>query len=91
MINVDEINTEIVKLESQPTSYATIERLSWLYTVRDHIAPVTGADIPKGDSEYYCACAGRSINEIMSIMDELMSTLMVIQPRLYEAVLAKLS
>ena len=96
MINLDEINGEIAKLESQPASYGSIEKLSWLYIVRDHLtispAPaVTGKEIPQGNSEFCCACAGKSINQVMDVMDELMDALMIIQPRLYDAVLVKLS
>ena len=92
MINLDEISSEIAKLESQPASYGTIQKLSWLYTVRDHLTPAPkGNEIPKGDSEFCCACAGKSINQVMEIMDELMDALMIIQPRLYDAVLVKLS
>ena len=98
MINLDEINGEIAKLESQPATYITIERLAWLYIVRDHltISPVSvpavrGIEIPHGDSDYMCACSGKTIDDVMAVMDELMSALMVIQPRLYNAVMERLS
>ena len=98
MINLDEINGEITKLESQPTTYITIERLAWLYIVRDHqtISPasvpaVTGIEIPQGESEFMRACAGKTISEVMAVMDELMEVLMAIQPRLYDAVMDKLT
>ena len=92
MINLEEINGEISKLESQPASYSTIEKLSWLYTVRDHIKSVPiGDSMPKGESEYYCACCNKSIGEVMEVMDDLMDALMVLQPRLYNIVMAKLS
>ena len=87
---IDEINSEIAKLESQPASYANIERLAWLYVVRDHLTDVRG-NVPEGNSEYYCACSGKSVSEIMAIMDELMDALAVLQPRLYHAVLMKLN
>ena len=97
MINLDEINGEIAKLESQPSTYITIERLAWLYVVRDHLTvspvtvpAVTGIEIPQGESEYMCACAGKTINQVMEIMDELMQTLLIIQPRLYNAVMNRL-
>lgn len=88
---IDEINSEIAKLESLPASYANIERLAWLYIVRDHLTGVSGSEIPKGKSEYFCACAGKSVSEVMAVMDDLMDALMVIQPRLYSAVMEKLS
>ena len=97
MINLDEINGEIAKLESQPSTYITIERLAWLYIVRDHltVSPVSvpavaGLEIPQGDSEFMCNCAGKTINQVMQIIDELMTTLSIIQPRLYSAVMDRL-
>ena len=88
---IDEINSEIAKLESLPASYQNIERLAWLYIVRDHLTEPVSGEMPKGKSEYFCACAGKSISEVMMVMDELMDTLLVIQPRLYQAVLMKLN
>ena len=88
MISLDEINDEIAKLESQPASYATIEKLSWLYTVKDHLSP--GGGIPSGKSEYMCACKKKSVPEVMDVMDELMDALVIIQPKLYYAVMDKL-
>ena len=89
---IDEINSEIAKLESQPASYQNIERLAWLYIVRDHLSntrPV--GEVPQGESEYFCACAGKSVSEVMGVMDELMDVLMIMHPRLYSAVLTKLN
>ena len=94
MINLDEINVEIEKLENQPVTYTNIQRLSWLYTVRDHNMigqkPSISGTIPDGDSEFMCACRCGSVESIMSIMDELMDTINVLQPRLYDAVMQKL-
>lgn len=89
MINLDEINSEIAKLESQGTTYATIERLSWLYTVRDHIAEQPKGKIPDGESDFRKCCSGKAICEVMDVMDELMETLLIIQPRLYDVVMDK--
>ena len=98
MVNLDEINGEIAKLENQPSTYITIERLAWLYIVRDHLTvspvsvpAVSGLDIPHGDSDFMCGCAGKTINQVMEIMDELMETLSIIQPRLYDAVMDRLA
>ena len=90
MIDIEEINSEIAKLESQLTSYAVIQKLSWLYIVRDHLKPTPVGEIPHGDSDFMKCCAGKSVCEIMGVTDELMSVLMVIQPRLYNAVMDKL-
>lgn len=89
MISLEEINGEILKLESQQTTYAVIERLSWLYTVRDHLSPVSG-EIPHGRSEFMQACSGKKVCDIMEVIDEMMSVIQAVQPRLYHAVLEKL-
>ena len=87
MIDLNEINGEIEKLENEPLSYGTIQKLAWLYTVRDHANhPVVEC---YGDSECMKACAGKPMNEIMTVLDELMATLQIIQPRLYDAVMSK--
>ena len=43
------------------------------------------------DSEFARAVDGREQREIMPVMDELMETLSIIQPRLYNAVMDKLA
>ena len=88
MANLDEINGEISRLESQAATYASIERLAWLYIVRDHLS--SGNEIPRGESEYMCACAGKTISQVMEIMDEMMETIHAIHPRLYAAVMDRL-
>lgn len=44
-----------------------------------------------GDSEFCKLVNGRNQSEVIPIIDELMSTLQVIQPRLYDAVMRKFS
>ena len=44
-----------------------------------------------GDSEFAELVNGREQKEVMPILDELLETLKVIQPRLYDAVMGKLS
>ena len=92
MINLDEINGEIAKLEAQATTYQVIERLAWLYIVRDHITlqKPSGVVQDVGGSEVMTACCGKPTADVMAVFDELMSTLQVIQPRAYEAILKKL-
>ena len=43
------------------------------------------------DTEFARAIDGREQSEVLPVMDELMSTLNVIQPRLYDAVMNKLA
>ena len=87
MISIEELNSEIDKLLEQPSSYTQIERLSWLYTVRDHL----DQPVPHGDSAFMQICGGKSVCDVMEVMDELMNSLLIIQPRLYDAVMQKIS
>lgn len=98
MLNIDEINGEIARLERQPLTYVTVERLAWLYIVRDHtvlaseplVKTNTEKTAPGGDSDFCKACEGKSIESVMDVVDELMDTLHVMQPRVYNAVMQKL-
>ena len=86
MITVEEINSEITRLEAQPQSYQTISTLADLYTVRDHIR------LPLSDgTDFQKACAGKRVNDILAIFDELMETLMMMQPRMYDLVMKRLT
>ena len=94
MISKDILNKEILELESHDTTYATCERLAWLYIVRDHL---TGQEqkqpIPlsiSGDSEFLKAVNGKDSHKAWAIMDELMDTLKIINNRAYESVLNKI-
>lgn len=43
-----------------------------------------------GDSDFYRAISGRKAGEIWPVMNELMDTIMVINPRLYDGVMRQL-
>lgn len=82
----------------------TCMKLAAYYTIRDHLggsgnAPVlpvrSFASAPEvieweGDSEFAQAIRGRSVSYIMPIIDELMETVEVLQPRLYAGVMRKI-
>ena len=52
MLDIEEINKEIEKLENRETSYSVCEKLAVLYTVRDHMmknkntSPMVSNEIP---------------------------------------------
>ena len=94
MINPDKVNEEILMLERKDTTYATCERLAWLYIVRDHITTQqahqpTPLDI-SGDSEFLQVVDGKDSAAAWAIIDELMSTLAVVNNRVYASVLTKM-
>ena len=86
MVNLDEVNAEIARLEAQELSYQTISKLADLYTVREHsrITQTDGTDFLK-------LCAGRNVKDVIDLFDELMSALMVMQPKMYDAVIRRLT
>lgn len=84
----------------------TCLKLAAYYTIEDHLFGKTepiitqsysyAAEEPKemitynSDSEFGEVIRRKDINEVLSIMDELMDTLNVVNRRLYEGVMAKL-
>lgn len=98
MIIIDEINGEIAKLEAQTQTYQTIERLAALYTVRDHntipTMEITRTETSpvevEATSPFLSLCAGEPVCDVLAVMDELMSTIQVMMPRLYDGVMRRL-
>lgn len=43
-----------------------------------------------GDSEFLESVAGKPINDVMLVMDELMESMKVLQPRIYDSVIRKI-
>ena len=54
-------------------------------------APIRNTVEINSDSEFARAIDGRDLDEVFPIIDELMETLQLIQPRLYDAVMMKLA
>lgn len=95
MIDLETIEREINDLEARgDTTYSLCERLSWLYTVRDHIRPEAEASKKTQElrgSEFLDAASGVSYPGLMRILDEHMEAMKVVQPREYERVMAKIA
>lgn len=104
MISIAEIDKAIAEHERGDATYSNCERLAWLYIVRDHLAEDRGAhreESPKENhsqthieaneiSDFLKAVKGKDERKIFTIMDELMQTIHVIQPRVYDAVMLKI-
>lgn len=101
MISIEQINGEISILEEAPPTHVIMQKLANLYTVRDHIViddkPQVTAQvyhtIPEwgSDSDFAKAIVGRDSAQILTVIDELMTTLMTINPRLYDSVMRGLA
>lgn len=94
MINPEELDKEILMLERKDTTYANCERLAWLYVVRDHI---TGQQATQPtplsvdpSSEFLQAVDGKDSVAVFAIMDDLMDTIRVTEPRAYDSVMRKI-
>jgi hypothetical protein len=95
LISLEVIEREISEIEARrETTYATCERLAWLYICRDHLAPREDREVARtrtiGGTEFLDACSDVPYLSMMGVLDEHMSALSVVQPREYESVLAKL-
>lgn len=102
MITQRELDGAIAECENAPTSYQNCEKLATFYTIREHAfneksTPVIeqSYDAPQviddyGDTEFLQEIAGRSEAEMWLIMDELMQTILITNPRLYQGVMRKI-
>lgn len=95
-MNADEINDEIVKLQNAETTWTNIQRLSWLYTVRDHMTD-TGAAVqpvevmPDYAGEFGVAVSGKPIGKLIDILSEHMALVKILHPKEYDAVISRIS
>lgn len=99
MIRESELREAIAECQGERNPDAkTCIKLAAYYTILNNMteempsysrseAPLQAYD---SGSEFSEVIRGRDINEVLDIMDELMDTLMVLSPKLYNATLRKL-
>lgn len=99
MISKRELEEAIELCENAPMSYQNCEKLATLYTIYDHLYTERAPEIERvaedkisasRNSEFLRMINGLPSLSVWSIMDELMKTLQVIQPRLYDGVMKKI-
>ena len=101
MVDLDIINGTIAEWEAKDLTFLVVERLAWLYIVRDNalmrVKDETGEEpviMPavamSSGSEFMEACSKADPVKMWNILDETMDAVKTLQPRLYEAVLRKL-
>lgn len=92
MINIETIQNEILDLEKRDTSYATIERLAWLYIVKDHLEPVASVKTidARTGNRFLEACSNVPINSLLDVMSEHMTIIEALYPKEYELIIEKL-
>lgn len=97
MISIEQINGEIAVLEEEKPTHIAMQKLASLYVVRDHmgIGDAQVAVIQSmpliGKSVFAKTIEGMDIKAFALIMDELMNTLAILNPKLYDSVIAKLA
>lgn len=98
MISIEQLNGEIAVLEEEKPTHIVMQKLASLYTVRDHlgignmqVAVIQGVPPIGTKSAFAQQIEGMEIKSFALIMDDLMNTLAIVNPRLYEGVMAKLA
>lgn len=94
MLSIEEVERTILELEKRDTTYATCERLAWLYIVHDHLTQRIVQEKARAaemdGSPFLAACSGAEIEEILRVVNDHMDALRVIYPKEYSAVIEKI-
>lgn len=94
MLSIEEVERTILELEKRDTTYATCERLAWLYIVHDHLTQRIVQEKARAaemeGSPFLAACSGADIAEILRVVNEHMEAVRVFYPKEYSAVIEKI-
>lgn len=97
MVTEQELLAAISECENAPSSYQNCVKLSVFYSLYDKLFAdksenqVKAVNIePVSESEFMQVIAGKDWSSLLIILDELMDSIKVLQPRLYDAVMRKL-
>lgn len=100
MMDLEEIEKAIEEHEQMRTSLQACERLAWLYIVRDHLSnkdnsvkdnsPTSERNIDVAESEFGKLIRSKSQERVMAVIEELMQTIEVINPRLYAGTIQRI-
>lgn len=106
MLDPKEIDIEIARLEYGESSYPAYAKLATLYTIKNQMnkqipenrsyeqaysaAPAEMSAGSYGDSEFLREVEGKDQEQVWGIMDDLMDTLRVANPRVYNGVMRKI-
>lgn len=98
MLTKRELLNAIKELEESTPTYEKCKKLVTFYTLYDYMYGEPKNEIREekvvgsyGESEFMRAIEGKDMRDVMGVMDELMSTLNILNPKLYQGVLVKLA
>ena len=90
-MNIEEINSEIERLEVSQTNYENCSKLSILYIIRDHMAkPNRIAEYNNPTSEFLNVVGGAPVNDVLLIIDEHMECMKLLYPKEYSAIINRI-
>lgn len=101
MFSRSELLNAIDELEHSPATYQNAEKLAVFYLLQDHLnadeLPVRYSESIKEvtidryeGSEFYEAISEHSAAQVWAVLNELMATLQLLQPKLYRATIDKI-
>lgn len=101
MFSKNELLDAIDELEMAPATFQNAEKLATFYTLYDHlygqkppesrILPAREVTIDRyGGSEFLQVIEGQKAEDAWATMDELMTTIKALQPKLYQATIDRL-
>lgn len=100
MVDLDIINGTIAEWEAKELTFVVVERLAWLYVVRDHILMNIKTEEPEpvimpavaisSGSEFMETCSKADPINMWATLDDLMNTIQLLQPKLYQATIDKI-
>lgn len=96
-----ELENAIAECEKNPSTFNDCQKLAAFYTLYDHLytdnepreqrTVYTETIIDNyGDSEFFMAVQGRDSESVWEVLNELMSALQIVNPKLYNATLQKI-
>ena len=99
MISIEQISGEIAALEEEKPTHVVMQKLASLYIVRDHMTlegptntNLVGIVPPMDvDSEFIRMIEGKNIESVVSVMNELVETVQIVKPQLYNGVMRKVA
>lgn len=97
MIDYEEIENEIARLESCDTNYCNLEKLAMLYTVRNNATDekegrsVAHELSAENKSDFMAVVDSVPLDKVLSVMDEHFEAVKAIYPKEYEEVIKKLT
>lgn len=90
MIDKNEIEVEINRLENSELTYANLDKLANLYIVRNNLKGTLAASYSYGKSEFLQVCSNAPIEDMLNILDEHMECIKALYPKEYYAILGKI-